>query len=255
MPRWVTILILAGMLLVLALLAVPYVGRLRENANRTRCENNLRLFGAALSDFAEHHQALPPGTVVLPGVPPEDRLSWHAYLLDHYPRADLSRAVARDQPWTAEPNQTAGRSFLLLMVCPTLTLRPTPADQPALTNYVGLAGIGPDAATRPPNPRAGLFRYDEPTPWAATEGRRANTVMLGETGRDVGPWLRGGPSTVRGLDPARPPYLGPEGQFGGGHPSVGNFLNADGSLRVLRDDIAPDVLEKLVGIADGAAPP
>jgi hypothetical protein len=257
MPRWATVLIIACVLLLALLLAIPFVAQQRELANRTRCQNNLRILGKALTGYAQEreHDAFPPGTIPIPGVPPEGRLSWHAGLLDRYGREDLARAVARDQPWSAEPNQAAGRSFVTFLVCPSLTPAPTPADQPAPTNYIGLAGVGADAPLLPPDHlRAGIFRYDGPTPLPAVRDGLSNTLMLGETGRDVGPWLRGGPPTVRGLDPARPPYLGVSGQFGGGHPHLANFINADGSLRVVRDDCAPAVLEKLVAIADGVAP-
>jgi hypothetical protein len=81
-----------------------------------------------------------------------------------------------------------------------------------------------------------------------------------ETARAKGPWSRGGPSTVRGLDPRDQPYLGSGRPFGGLHyeqktfqgkgKSLGcNAAMADGSARSLRDSIDPRVLEAMTTIA------
>ncbi len=57
--------------------------------------------------------------------------------------------------------------------------------------------------------------------------------------------------TVRGLDPARPPYIGPNGQFGGNHPGGANVLFADGSARFVSDSIDPKIFEAMSTMAGG----
>jgi prepilin-type processing-associated H-X9-DG protein len=75
------------------------------------------------------------------------------------------------------------------------------------------------------------------------------TMLLAETGLANGPWTAGGPSTVRGLDPARQPYIGEQRQFGGVHRGGAMVAFADGSVRFIRDSIRPQVFEALSTIA------
>jgi prepilin-type processing-associated H-X9-DG protein len=79
----------------------------------------------------------------------------------------------------------------------------------------------------------------------------AATLLLAETGVGNGPWSAGGPATVRGLDPARQPYIGRARQFGGLHRRGLNVAFADGSVRFLKDTIDPKVFEALSTIAGG----
>ncbi len=81
------------------------------------------------------------------------------------------------------------------------------------------------------------------------------TMLLAETTTANGPWTAGGPSTVRGLDPGRPPYIGNRGQFGGAHPGGAMVAFADGSVRFLRDSIDPKVFEAISTIAGGESLP
>ena len=69
--------------------------------------------------------------------------------------------------------------------------------------------------------------------------------MATETGRDNGPWTAGGPPTVRGVDPADAPYIGPGRAFGGLHPGGLNVLFADGSAEFMQDDVSPQFFETL----------
>jgi prepilin-type processing-associated H-X9-DG protein len=90
----------------------------------------------------------------------------------------------------------------------------------------------------------------------------SNTLLILESARDNGPWARGGPATLRGLDSADRPYLGTGRPFGGTHfaenilfkrgRSIGcNAAMADGSVRFLKEAIAPQVLEALATMAGG----
>jgi prepilin-type processing-associated H-X9-DG protein len=105
------------------------------------------------------------------------------------------------------------------------------------------------------SPRAGVFGYDRATrPMDITDGL-AMTMMVAETWDACGSWLAGGPATVRGLDSARRPYLGPGRQFGGLHRGGAGVLFADGSVRFVTDSIDPRVFEALSSIAGGETLP
>jgi len=275
MPRrWVAVIFVVLFVLVATGFVVTYLQKARMNANLVASQNNLR----QLALFAAHHsnpdpkldatklpREVPAGTVPLPGQPPENRLSWFVHVL---PGLDQSRqdvvgllTKINDQaPWTDPRNQDAARTRLLVALCPLNTQLP-PASQTAITCYVGIAGVGADAAQLeiPPLPerapsRAGAFRYDSATPFDRIGDGLSQTLLLGETTNDLGPWLRGGPSTVRGIDngmDARPP-IGAGGQFGGYFPNGGNFALCDGSVRIITPRITPEVFFRLATIDEGA---
>ena len=73
-----------------------------------------------------------------------------------------------------------------------------------MTSYVGIAGLGPNAAELPvEDPRAGVFGFDRSTPLIEITDGTATTMAVAETAESNGPWKAGGPATVRGLDPSR----------------------------------------------------
>lgn len=270
-PRAVVVLI--GLLLFAVLgFVIPLVVKARLTAHLKQSQFNL----ARLTFFAAHHarpdpnspahllpHEIPAATVVLSGVRPDDRLSWAVAVLPwladrRFVAEDLVQAVRTDRPFSDPANQQVARARLAIFLCPE---NPPAAveEQPAPTCYVGLAGLGTDAAEQslpaglPPPPRAGAFRYDSPTPFDRIADGLSQTLLMGETADGPGPWLRGGPATIRGVDDrseARP-LLGIGGQFGGFFPNGGNFALCDGSVRWLTSQITPRVFHALVTIAGG----
>ena len=266
----VLLLLLALLILGMILMALQ---RARLSAAVAGSQNNLR----ELALFAHVHanpdpridagalpKEIPPGTVVLPGVAPENRLGWPVHLMPvlDQKRQDVAGLLARidtTQPWTAGANQAAGRTPLVVLVCPGTAPKPHP-DAPAITCYVGLAGLAPPdpAAIEllvgvPPSPRAGAFRYDAPTPFDRIADGLSQTLLIGETANEPGPWLRGGHSTLRGADdsPGAKPLLGAGGQFGGYFPGGAHFALCDGGVRSFTPQTAPKVFLRLTTIADG----
>jgi prepilin-type processing-associated H-X9-DG protein len=158
--------------------------------------------------------------------------------------------VKMKEAWDVPPNRSAGQTFLPLLVCPAVEMT-RPIDGSAPLFYPGMAGVGPDAARQPTSaPGAGIFRYDSPTLIVDVKDGLANTLLLVETADRPGPWIAGGPSSVRPLDPAKQPYFGPGRPFGGCHFGGANIAFADGSGRFLTDNISPSILERLATIAD-----
>jgi prepilin-type processing-associated H-X9-DG protein len=265
MRRWVLIGGAVFALFVVVGVVVTFSAKVRAASNLKVCQFNLQ----HVALFAAHHAHPPPdlpqdklrhevpaGTVVLMGVPPDERLSWVVAVLPgldqkRTPAAAVLAAIDQSQPWPAEGNQQAARTRLASFLCPGNPPEAVP-DQPAPTQYVGIAGLGPDAATLAlPSPRAGCFRYDAPTPFEAITDGLSQSLLFGERSGDVGPWLRGGPATLRGLDdaPGATLLIAVGGQFGGNHLGVANWAFADGSVRTLTDRIDPKVLYGLATIA------
>jgi prepilin-type processing-associated H-X9-DG protein len=269
MARRVAVVFSVLLLFALVGLVIPYVMKMRTRSDLVTCRNNLRemaLFAAHFSGPKPKQPRkdvdfIPAGTVVLPGVPPEERLSWAVPLLPGLDqrRQDVVALLAtidEKQPWPAAPNQQAARTKLVTFLCPGNPPEVV-ADQPAPTSYLGIGGLGRDAAAAADPARAGCFRYDAPTPFDRITDGLSQTLMFGERSGDLGPWLRGGPSTVRGFDDAAgaPPVVGPGGQFGGNHPTGANWALADGSVRLFNPRVDPRVLFGMATIAGGERDP
>lgn len=232
-------------------LLLTYIPKARLKANMVASQNNLR----ELSQFAAHHASpdpkrdagklpghIPAGTVYLADTPPDLRLSWAVGVLPGLDQrrqnlAEVLAQIDQTKPWPAEPNQRAGATRVLVLICPE-----NPPEG-AVTSYVGIGGVGRDAAALPVgSPKAGAFRFDEPTPFDRVTDGLSQTLLFGETRYEVGPWLRGGFATVRGLNdaPDAPPLVG--GQFGGYFPSGAHFALCDGSVRLFTPQVTPQVL-------------
>ncbi|MDB5388074.1 MAG: hypothetical protein JWM11_3720, partial [Planctomycetaceae bacterium] len=121
----------------------------------------------------------------------------------------------------------------------------------APTTYVGMAGVGKDAATLEiDDPKAGIFGYDRQTRVTDIKDGMSNTMLVTEVYQDFGPWGRGGRATIRGLT-AKPYINGPDG-IGRGKGSGGvHVLMADGSVRFISENIKPEVFEALATMAGG----
>ena len=260
------------LLVVFGLAAVVVVGavltgivKARAAQGRVYCENNLRQLGlfAAIPPAPKPdapvdpapRTAVPPGTVVNLALSPDRRLSWAADALPVFDRRQQDPALAgridRTAAWDAGPNAEVAATRIGTLTCPG---NPAAAG---MTQYLGASGLDPrgaDLGLDPPDrARAGCFRYDAPTPYAAITDGLSNTVLFAETNRDLGPWLRGGPSTVRGLleGETAPPPVGVGGQFGGNHVGGANVGMADGSGRFVSDRVTPAFLAGLMMIAGG----
>jgi prepilin-type processing-associated H-X9-DG protein len=261
------VLIFALPLLALLALGLMMITRWRESANRTRCQDNLRQLGwfamwqATDRDFmkGEHidpkresqldaGRAFPPGTIPNPSLPPERRLSWELSFLPYVGRDDVYKQFDLTKAWDDESNHEALMMKVSVLACPTLYAVPPPGE-PQVDCYLGMAGLGADAPMLPAtDPRAGFFRYDDPTKAGQIKRGLSNTMTMIESTRPLGPWAAGGPPTVRGVDPNEQPYVGLGRQFGA-HPTGCNVAYADGSVRFMSNSVDSRVFEMLATLA------
>lgn len=280
MSRILRYTLLGLVVLILVGLALPFIIRSRAKSDRIGCENHLRylgLFGtrhAAAPGEAlplNNREELPPGTFLNETLPPDQRISWYAYMLNvlnegppdpdlkskHRRPAGLADLLPGFDPrgaWDSPANAPLAKYRLATAICPA-QVREYPAGTPVPTNYIANGGLGvdtPGLSREVAGSRAGAYWYDGPTPLSLfTDGLR-QTAQIIETNSDTGPWLRGGPSTLRGLDVASEPCLGVGRPFGGCHPGGCYASMADGSVRFLKETIDLAVFRAMFTRAGGA---
>ena len=180
-------------------------------------------------------------------LPPETRLSWIAELLPYLGHADWHVEPGYD--WNGSQNQPVAKRPLAEVVNPIFGPAASPSGYP-VTHYVGVAGIGDDAAKLPAgDAKAGIFGYGRQTQQQDLVRGGANTIALLGVEDQCGPWAQGGRATVRPL--TRQPYVnGPDG-FGSGQADGMMAGMADGSVRFLSKDVDPHVIEQLSTIRGG----
>jgi hypothetical protein len=269
--RRVVVLVLALLaFLVLFGVGMTFLSTSRDRSNHAGCMNNLRALALLDTPF-EIKEGVPvpvkgakvassvwPGTVPNAALSSEQRLSWAVLALPSFDEK-LAVKIDRAAAWNAPPNREPGCKVLRTLICPA-HVPSLPPGEPAPTMYVGIAGLGNDAATlpltEPLSPRAGAFRYDAATPFDIIQKHDgvSQTFLFGQTINDIGPWIRGGPSTVRGLDDAanaKPILARTGGQFGGPFLDGSFFAFVDSSVRLFSYGTDPKILKSLATIAGG----
>jgi hypothetical protein len=238
----VTVILIGGLLIV-------FVGKVRDAAARTQCQNNLHQLGLALSGYHDSYDQFPLAIVPNAVLAPEQCLNWYIAIAPWVEATNLYVRMDKGKGWEAEENRYLAVMTISLLRCPGY-----PDQQPASTvvpsHYVGIAGIGRDAATLPSeNPRAGFFGYARKLSRSDVGRGTGSLLTIVETTRTHGAWTAGGPPTVRGLEDDAL-YLGPGGQFGGIHNKTTNALVADGSARSLDDSLTRSAFEAMATIRE-----
>jgi len=236
---------------VLVALLLPAVQQAREAARRAQSKNNMKQIGLAMHNYHDTHGHFPVGTVENADLKkPEDRLSFLVEILPYLDQAAIYNRVEKKKGWKDEAN-----AEVLKVQIPTY-INPSQAELPVTdgyqpTTYVGIAGIGKEAATLKINdPKAGVFGYDRKTRIRDITDGTSNTMMVSEAYKDLGPWSQGGVSTIRGL--TSKPYVNGDDGIGRGKGSGGvHVLLGDGSVRFVSENINAEVFEALATMAGG----
>ena len=228
--------------------------------------------GDAARQYVEANQAtFPRGTFERPipstraGRPyePKQRISWLAELLPYLgpEQSYLYRGIDRNKSWNDAENLGAAATLVPQFLIPNYGANtwwihyPTLSQPVAATHYVGIAGIGADAAEYSANDPAtakkrGIFGYDRTTRLQDITDGVSNTIMMAQVPpTHKRPWLAGGGSTVEGVlekDSIRP-FVSP--QPDGKRSTL--VVMADGSVRFISENISDDVFKALCTIQGG----
>lgn len=218
----------------------------------------LRDLGHAIEGYRNVHRGeLPPGTTRVDGLPPEKGYSWIVPVLPYFENASMYAAIDFGKPWDdpANANVAATRMIKKSTDPKSWAFRFDNAPNMAPgTPYVGIAGVGEDAAELPlKDSRAGVFGYDRHLRAEDIVDGASTTMMVAGTKDVSAHWMQGGPATIRGVDPRRRPHLGRGRPFGdsGGAP----VLFVDGSVRWLKSSTEPEIFEAMATIRGGERVP
>ena len=246
----------------------------------------------ALAEYTKKNGMFPPGTQPRPDTftdanlpwPADQRVSWMVDLLPYLPPfndsgnsydADGKRLplkVKVKESWRHSDNALAALTLIPQFLGPktpenTWWVRyPGTTSDVAATHFVGMAGVGLDAAEYSAQDasvagKLGVFGYDRATSLADVKDGLDKTIALIQVPPEFQtPWLAGGGSTIRGVrepDPRANPddlsrriirpfvcleHEGKRGTFA---------VMADGKVRFLPEDIADEDFKALCTINGG----
>lgn len=111
----IELLVVIAIIAVLMSLLVPAVQKVREAANRTECQNNLKQLGIACHNFADTRGGLPPSRNWSP------LYGWGAVILPYLERSDLHREFKFDQHYYSADNAPVIKQCLKVYICPSTT--------------------------------------------------------------------------------------------------------------------------------------
>jgi len=248
----------------------------RLNA-RVACTNNLREQSQFAIDATQRLEAarqakqiaeiqgfVPAGTLFHADLAVDRRFSWIAAGLPYLNQrrqdtVELHKQLNLNLAWNADENAAVAKTRLVLFTCPANIPEPT-AEGYFPTSYVGIGGVKDDAPTLgfgPPIPaRIGAMQYDKPTPLQLIYDHDglSNSAMIAEVSQNLGPWIRGGSSSCRTLNPDAA-ALGTNAQFGGNHEGIVAIAFCDGSNRFLTDRTDAAIIRALFTIAGKESDP
>ena len=210
----------------------------------------------------------PPGTFKRKAVAsrigdaPAQRMSWMTGLLPYLGHDNLLRRVDSASSWKDPRNWLAARTMVPEFIDPSYpystrsVLVGGMGVSPAATHFVGIAGIGLDAADYERGDPAtiakrGVFGYDGSASLDEVKKGRglSQTILMMQVPHDgvtgVSPWIAGGGATVRGVPEkdSIAPFILPNQERPGAI-----AVMADGSIRFIGKDIPDDVFKALCTI-------
>jgi prepilin-type N-terminal cleavage/methylation domain-containing protein len=279
----IELLVVIAIIGVLIGLLLPAVQKVREAANRIKCQNNLKQIGLALHNFHDRMGSLPPGYSDKSPWPRDDAgpgWGWAAFLLDDLEQGNVQRTINFSLN-LGDPSAVAPRTaFLPVFWCPsdrkvgtfTVTDGGSNSWTVAQGSYVACNGNdGVDDMTTPPH--TGAFVRGARYQIADISDGLSNTFFVGErcttmalstwagavTGAQV-PSVRD-PGSFSGASALVLGHCGPHlpndnivtdaDAMSSAHTQGVQFLFGDGSVRQINNSISMTVYDALATRAGG----
>jgi prepilin-type N-terminal cleavage/methylation domain-containing protein/prepilin-type processing-associated H-X9-DG protein len=273
----------------LVALLLPAVEKVRETADRLRCQNNLHQIGLALHNYHDQLGTFPPGYQWKPAFPdnPDNTApgwGWAAWILPYLEQGNLQTQFQMTLSVEDPANQALRKTTLPIFTCPadahtgifgvvdsTGTLLATAATDSYAACFGALIEINDD-----PDKGNGLFYRNSQICFRDITDGTSTTIAIGERASLLTqtPWAGaasngttrvtpGAPTSSTAIEGAPTQVLAHTGShalndtasdpddFFSPHPAGVQFLFADGSVRLLRPGIAVNVLQALSTRAGG----
>ena len=190
---------------------------------------------------------------------PLNRVGWMAGLLPYLGHNTLHGQIDFNGSWRDPQNWLAARTVVPEFLAPGYPQKSRMISYPgvpvdvAATHFVGVAGVGRNAADYPNESafldKLGIFGYERTTKLSdIAKGRGlSNTMAMIQipvhSPSGMAPWMAGGGSTVRGIPEkdSLKPFVGDYGSAGRG----AYVLMADGSVRFLKEGTSDAVVRSM----------
>jgi prepilin-type N-terminal cleavage/methylation domain-containing protein/prepilin-type processing-associated H-X9-DG protein len=209
----IELLVVIAIIAILVAILVPAVQKVREAANRTTCQNNLKQVGIALHAYHDDKHQLPQNSRPASAAASTVRLRWYTKLLPYIDQQPLWNQYDTTSNWDSTPTSTppvasgyAGNLYvaqiaLAIAQCPS-TPEPNRVDYNpatsgtwtgntiAVTDYAGVYGVHPlfwaaNGLVAPANPYGAITNSNgaDPNPIALTDIRdgTSNTIIVAES--------------------------------------------------------------------------
>lgn len=128
----IELLVVIAIIAILIGLLLPAVQKIREAANRMKCQNNLKQLGLGLQNYQTTYGYFPPGALRSPtsgavgpfyqkfGVTANNvKHSWAVFLLPYLEQDNLYKQYTLNQSWSATVNQAVRETPVKTFLCPS----------------------------------------------------------------------------------------------------------------------------------------